>query len=367
MHRRHRIELVALVVALALFAFACSSGDDDDATSSTTTSTTSATKETSTKPTVPAAKTIGLAYDLAGRGDHSFNDAAAAGFEKAQKELGLELQEAKPDQSGSNREAVLQKLVDAGSDLTFGIGFLFTDPIAAQAKAHPDARFALVDGVVDAPNVASLSFAVNEGAFLVGAAAALTSKTGKIAFVGGVAIPVIKSVEAGYVAGAKYVRPDIQLDVRYITQPPDMNGFNSPPMARQIVLAQYDAGSDVVFHAARGSGAGVFVAAREYSEASRTHVWAIGSDSDQHTTVGDASLQSYILTSMVKKIDVAVYETIERQRDGTDIGGTTTVFGVKSGGVDYSTSGGFVDGIKSQLDGLKSKIVDGSITVPNAP
>ena len=211
------------------------------------------------------------------------------------------------------------------------------------------------------------TFAVNEGSYLVGAAAALTSKTGKIGFVGGVAIPVIKSIEAGYVAGAKAVKPDIQVDVRYITQPPDMNGFGSPPMARQVALAQYDAGVDVVYHAARGSGAGVFVAAKEHSEAHNTHVWAIGSDSDQHTTVGNASLQQYILTSMVKKIDVVVYDTIKRQHAGTDVGGTTTTYGVKSGGVDYSTSGGFVDGIKAQLEELKHKIADGSITVPDTP
>ncbi|MEN3273683.1 MAG: basic rane protein [Actinomycetota bacterium] len=364
--RRRRFSIAALAVPLALLAFACSGGDDDDATSTTST-VTSTTKPESTKPTVPAAKTIGLAYDLAGRGDHSFNDAAAAGFEKAQKELGLALEEAKPDQSGSNREAVLQQLLDAGSELIFGVGFLFTDPVAAQARAHPDARFALVDGVVDTPNVASLTFAVNEGSYLVGAAAALTSKTGKIGFVGGVAIPVIKSIEAGYVAGAKAVKPDIQVDVRYITQPPDMNGFGSPPMARQVALAQYDAGVDVIYHAARGSGAGVFVAAKEHSEAHDAHVWAIGSDSDQYTTVGNASLQQYILTSMVKKIDVVVYDTIKRQHGGTDVGGTTTQFGVKSGGVDYSTSGGFVDGIKPQLEELKHKIADGSITVPDTP
>jgi len=316
---------------------------------------------------VAAAKTIGLAYDLAGRGDHSFNDAAAAGFDRANKDLGLVLKEGKPDQIGSNRDAVVQQLIDAGSDLTFGVGFLYTDAITAQAKAHPDERFALIDGTVDAPNVASLTFATNEGSFLVGAAAALTSKTGKIGFVGGVAIPIIKSIEAGYVAGAKYVKPDIQIDVRYISQPPDMSGFGSPPRARQLALAQYDAGVDVVYQAARGSGAGVFVAAKDHSDASHSHVWAIGSDSDQHTTVGGGALQPFILTSMVKKLDVAVFDTIERQHAGTDVGGTTTVYGLKAGGVDYATSGGFVDAIKPRLEELRRKIIDGSITVPDAP
>jgi basic membrane protein A len=364
MRRLRRFELVAVIISLALLGGACSG--DDDAKPGATTSTTSRSKTTSTsRPSSPAGpvRTIGLAYDLAGRGDHSFNDAAAAGFDRAKQELGIALKEAKPDVTGSNRAAVVQKLVDEGSDLTFGVGFLYADPIAVVAKTHPGARFAIVDAAVDAPNVASLTFATNEGAFLVGAAAALTSKTGKIGFLGGVPLPEIKRVETGYVAGAKYAKSDITIDVRYVTQPPDMSGFSSPPKAHTVAASQFSSGVDVVYQAARGSGAGVFVAAKERSDASHTHVWAIGNDTDQHATV-DATLVTYILTSMVKKIDVAVYDTIERQHGGTDLGGTTTVYGVKSGGVDYATSGGFVDGIRARLDDIKRKIADGTITVP---
>jgi basic membrane protein A len=362
--RPRRFELVALVVSLALLAGACGGKDHDEQGKGTTTTSGRTSSTRSTASASEPAHTIGLAYDLAGRGDHSFNDAAAAGFERA-KQLGLELREAKPDATGSNREAVVQELVDGGADLTFGIGFLYADPIAAVAKAHPDARFAIVDGSVDAPNVASLTVATNEGAFLAGAAAALTSKTGTIGFVGGVPIPEITRVEAGYVAGAKYVRADIEVDVRYVTQPPDMSGFSSPPKAHAVAVSELDRGVDVVYQAARGAGAGVFVAAKEHSDASHTHVWAIGNDTDQHTT-GDATLAPYILTSMVKHVDVAVYDAIERQHEGTDLGGTTTVYGVKAGGVALATSGGFIDGIQARLDDIARKIADGSITVPSA-
>ena len=367
MRRHRRSEIVVLVLLLATLLGACSGKGDDDGGGHATSTTARRTTPSTRKPASAAApaRTIGLAYDLAGRGDHSFNDAAAAGFEKAKQQLGLALREAKPDETGSNRAQVVQQLVDGGADLTFGIGFLYADAISSVARAHPDARLAIVDAVVDAPNVASLTFATNEGAFVVGAAAALTSKTGRIGFVGGVPIPEIKRLEAGYVAGAKYARPDIQVDARYVTQAPDMSGFGSPPKAYAVAKAEYASGIDVVYQAARGSGAGVFVAAKERSEAGRTHVWAIGNDTDQHTTIGDATLAPYVLTSMVKHVDVAVYEAIERQHGGVDLGGTTTAYGLQAGGVGYATTGGFVDAIRARLDDIERQIVEGRITVPS--
>jgi len=354
--RHHRwFKVLALLFPLALLAAACG-GDDDDSASSGTTTTKAA-----------SGKSVGLVYDLGGRGDQSFNDAAAAGLEKAKKDFGITTKELEPDQGGENREELMRLLADQGSELIFGIGFLFEDSIKATAPDYPDAQFAIVDSVVDQPNVASLTFAENEGSYLVGAAAALKSKTGKIGFIGGVETDLIKKFEAGYVAGAKKIKPDIQVDVKYISQPPDFTGFNDPAKAKEIAAAQFGAGSDVVFHAAGGSGGGLFAAAKEYSDANNTHVWAIGVDSDQYKTAGDASLQPFILTSMLKKVDVAVYDTIKRFNGGTKVGGQATVYDLKAGGIDYATSGGFVDDIKSQLDDLKSQIVDGKITVPDKP
>jgi basic membrane protein A len=258
----------------------------------------------------------------------------------------------------------MRLLADDGNNLIFGIGFLFADSITAVAPDFPDASFAIVDSVVDAPNVASLVFAENEGSYLVGAAAALKSESGHIGFIGGVETDLIKKFEAGYVAGAKKINPDIKVDIAYISQPPDFSGFNDPAKAKEIAAGQYSGGADVIYHAAGGSGGGLFEAAKEASEGG-TQMWAIGVDADQYNVVDD-SLKPYILTSMQKKVDVAVYDTIKRATEGESVSGTT-VYNLEAGGVDYAKSGGFVDDISDQLDELKAQIIDGTITVPEAP
>jgi basic membrane protein A len=359
MRHQRWFKFLALLVPLFLLAAACGDDDDDSTSAGDGTTTTAAPAE--------GGKKVGLVYDLGGRGDQSFNDAAGAGLDKAKTDLGIEAEELEPDEGGENREELMRLLADDGNELIFGIGFLFADSITAAAPDYPDTQFAIVDSVVDAPNVASLTFAENEGSYLVGAAAALKSKTGKLGFIGGVEVDLIKKFEAGFIAGAKKIKPDIQVDVKYITQPPDFSGFNDPAKAKEIAAAQFGAGADVVYHAAGGSGGGLFSAAKEYSEANNTQVWAIGVDSDQYNTAGDDSLKPYILTSMLKKVEVAVYDTIKRFNDGTDVGGAVTIYDLKAGGVDFSTSGGFVDDIKSQLDDLKQQIIDGTITVPEKP
>ena len=170
-------------------------------------------------------------------------------------------------------------------------------------------------------NVKSMTFAEEQGSFLVGAAAALKTKTGKIGFIGGVENDLIKKFEAGYVAGAKAAKPDIEVAVQYITQPPDFTGFNDPAKGKEIATSMYSDGNDVVYAAAGGSGLGVFEAASETGK--QGEVWAIGVDSDQYNLV-DAALQPYILTSMLKKVDVAVVPVdrgprqrqVGRRRDG---------------------------------------------------
>jgi basic membrane protein A len=374
--RHHRwFRVLALLLPLLLLAAACGGDDDDDEASASA----------SDAPTTTAASgdegegegegddaeasdlSVGLVYDLGGRGDQSFNDAAGAGLDQAAEELGIEPEELTPDEGGENREELVRLLADQGSSLVFGVGFLFTDSIGAVAPDFPDTRFAIVDPSppVDAPNVANLGFAEHEGSFLMGAAAALTSTTGHVGFIGGVEIDLIKKFEAGYAAGAKHVNPDITVDVAYITQPPDFNGFADPARAKEIAAGMYESGADVVYHAAGGSGGGLFEAAAEASEQGGSQVWAIGVDSDQYNLV-DASLQPYILTSMLKKVDVAVYDTITRAAAGEDVAGNT-VYDLASGGVDYATSGGFVDGIAEQLDELKQQVIDGEIEVPEAP
>lgn len=364
MRHQRWFRFFALLIPLFLLAAAC--GDDDDSSSAgdktTTTAGDSGTTDTSESGGGPK---VGLVYDLGGRGDQSFNDAAGAGLDKAKTDLGVEATELEPDEGGENREELMRLLADDGNQLIFGIGFLFADSITAVAPDFPDTSFAIVDAVVDAPNVASLVFAEQEGSYLVGAAAALKSTSGHIGFIGGVETDLIKKFEAGYVAGAKKIKPDITVDIAYITQPPDFTGFNDPAKAKEIAAGQYGAGADVIYHAAGGSGGGLFEAAKEYSEAN-SQVWAIGVDADQYNVV-DETLKPYILTSMQKKVEVAVYDTISRVNDGDDVGGQVTVYDLKAGGVDYATSGGFVDDIAAQLDELKAQIIDGTITVPETP
>jgi basic membrane protein A len=365
--RHHRwFRVLALLLPLLLLAAACGDDDDDDEATAgdEPTETTAASEDEGGEDEGEASDvTVGLVYDLGGRGDQSFNDAAGAGLDQAVEEFGIEAEELEPDEGGENREELMRLLADQGTSLIFGVGFLFTDSITAVAPEYPDTRFAIIDGFVEADNVANLGFAEHEGSFLVGAAAALKSTTGSIGFIGGVEVDLIKKFEAGYVAGAKHVNPDIDIKISYITQPPDFTGFNDPARAKEIATGMYGDGADVVYHAAGGSGGGLFEAAAEAS-AGGTQMWAIGVDSDQYNLV-DESLQPYILTSMLKKVEVAVYDTIARAAAGEDVAGVTA-YDLAAGGVDYSTTGGHVDDIVDQLEELKQQIIDGEITVPDA-
>ncbi|MDJ0497707.1 MAG: BMP family ABC transporter substrate-binding protein [Acidimicrobiia bacterium] len=306
---------------------------------------------------------IGLVFDIGGRGDQSFNDSAAAGLDQAEEDLGIGASEASANDDGSNREELLNLQADE-SDLVFGVGFLFAEPMTNAAGANPEVNFAIVDDAsVDLPNVAGLVFAEQEGSFLIGAAAALKTTNNKVGFIGGVSIDLIKRFEAGFVAGVKHINPDIEIDIQYISEPPDFSGFTDPAAGKIVAQSMFEDGSDIVYHAAGGSGGGLFQAAKEYSEANNTKVWAIGVDSDQYLTAGEG-LQEYILTSMLKRVDVAVFSTIQSQVDGEFEGGTV-VFDLSVDGVGYSTSGGYIDDITDQLDGLKQEIIDGDIVVPS--
>ena len=367
---RKGFRLFALVAVLALVAGACGQEEAPPAGDES--------------PTGEPVQ-IGLVYDIGGRGDLSFNDAAAAGLDQAAGEFNVEVRELEPNQGGTNRGELLRLLAEQGFPLIIGVGFLFAADICATALEFPETNFGDVDGFISGEpldegetatcegaqdltpesNVASLLFAEEQGSFLVGAAAALKSQSGHIGFVGGVEIDLIKKFEAGFVAGAEHINPDIEVDIAYLTQPPDFSGFNDPAKGKEAAAGMYDGGADVVYHAAGGSGGGVFEAAKEASDASGEQMWAIGVDSDQYQSAPE-DLQPYILTSMLKRVDVAVYETIKAQVDGNFEGGYHT-FDLARDGVGYSTSGGFVDDISDQLEELKQQIIDGEIEVPTAP
>jgi len=238
-------------------------------------------------------------------------------------------------------------------------------------------KFGDVDGYIDHTtcdtcqdqtpegNVTALLFAENEGAYLVGCAAGLETKTDHVGFIGGVQIDLILKFQAGYDAGVAECNPEVTIDVQYISQPPDFSGFNDPAKAKTIAQGMYQDGADVVYHAAGGSGAGLFDAADEFSNENDTQVWAIGTDSDQYLTATPAQ-QDNILTSNLKRVDVAVYDTIRDFVQGKFTGGIKT-FDLKADGVGYATSGGFVDKYEDQLNQLADQIKSGDIKVPTVP
>jgi basic membrane protein A len=305
---------------------------------------------------------IGLAYDIGGRGDQSFNDSAAAGLDKAKTELGAAVQEAEAGngEAESAKEDRLRTLAQAGYSPVIAVGFAYATSLTKVAAEFPEVKFAIVDSSdAKANNITNLVFAENEGSFLVGAAAALKSKKANVGFVGGVQTPLIAKFEAGYEAGAKAVNPKITVQKKYLTQPPDFSGFNDPAKGNTAAQGMLDSGADVIYHAAGGSGSGVFEAAKA------GNAKAIGVDSDQAKTAAP-DVQDVILTSMLKKVDVAVFDFIKSVQDGSVKSGEQ-VYDLKRGGVDYATTGGQVDDIKTKLDGYKQQIIDGKITVPTAP
>ena len=321
---------------------------------------------------------VGLTYDIGGRGDQSFNDSAFAGIERAEAELGTPYTDLVPNDDGSNRGELLQLQADE-NDLVIGVGFLFADEVVEAAANNPDTLFAVIDDAMldfeaeGGPasrcadgNCAGLTFAEEQGSFLVGAAAALQSETGTVGVLGGVSgFGLIEKFEAGFQAGVAAVDPEIEIISQYITAAPDFDGFTAPDRAREIALSMYADGADVVYHAAGGSGGGLFEAAKDQSDSSGSKVWAIGVDSDQYNTV-DAELQEYILTSMLKRVDSAVFEITEDAANGEFESGNI-IYDLSVDGVGYSTSGGFVDGYVDQLEEFKAQIIDGTITVPTEP
>src|SRR5690349_14352868 len=303
---------------------------------------------------------IGLAYDTGGRGDRSFNDSAYAGVEAAIEEHGGEVQDPSPNADASNRAELLTQLADDGYNPIIAVGFAYGQDVATVAAQYPDVTFAIIDSSASAgpDNLTGILFAEEQGSFLAGVAAALKTETDHIGFVGGVDTQLIHKFEAGYVAGATAVNPDIKVDVSYISPEGDFSGFNDPAKGQIVAQGMYDAGADIVYHAAGGSGLGVFQAAA--ASGGR----AIGVDSDQYNTVEDPALKKVIMTSMLKRVDNAVHAFIGDFVDGKVTGGKDVVNDLSTDGVGLATSGGFIDDIKGQIDQYRQKIIDGQIKVP---
>jgi basic membrane protein A len=306
---------------------------------------------------------IGLAYDTGGRGDRSFNDSAYAGVEAAIKDHGGKLSELSPNSDASNRAELLTQLADDGYNPIIAVGFAYGEDVAKVAAQYPDVNFAIVDSSVTSTglkNLTGLLFAANEGSYLAGVAAALKTTTNHIGFVGGVDTGLIHNFQVGYEAGAKAAKPDITVDTQYISPEGDFSGFNDPAKGQIVAQGMYDKGADIVFQVAGGSGLGVFQAAAASNKR------AIGVDSDQYKTVDDPALQAVIMTSMLKRVDNSVQAFIDSFTKDKVEGGKDVISDLSTDGVGLSTTGGFIDDIKTKIDDYRQKIIDGKIKVPSA-
>ncbi|WP_082309989.1 BMP family lipoprotein [Nonomuraea sp. SBT364] len=349
-----RLATGTLAGAMLMAAAACGGGSTGGETTAST--------SPGTESSAPAASglKVGLAFDIGGRGDKSFNDAAYAGLEKAKTELGAEIKELSPASDGSNRAELLTQLVDAGYNPIIGVGFAYGEDIKKAAEENPEIQFAVVDSASNAANVTGLLFAEEQGSYLAGVAAATKAESGHVGFVGGVENDLIKKFEAGFVAGVKSVKTDAKIDVKYLTPDGDFTGFRAPDKGKVAAEKMFQDGAEVVYHAAGDSGLGVFQAAAAAKKK------AIGVDSDQRQTVTEPDLQEVIMTSMLKRVDVGVFEYIKAFQGGAK-GGTDIVYDLKVDGVGLATTGGEIDDIQDKIDAAKKDIIDGKITVPAKP
>jgi basic membrane protein A len=297
---------------------------------------------------------VGLVLDRGGKDDKSFNTSAYEGGMRAKAKLGIFLKyvEATDDNAF---EPMLRAFAQRDFDLIIGIGFAQKEAIGKAAAQFPKKQFVIVDAQVDAPNVKSLMFEEHEGAYLVGAIAAMTSKTAKIGFVGGMDIPLIRRFALAYEAGAKKINPQVDVLANYVGITSE--AWNNPPKGKELAVSQYEGGADVIFAAAGASGLGVFDAAEEKRK------FAIGVDANQNWTK-----PGLILTSMLKRVDEAVYSAIAEAKAGKFTSGVKH-FGLANQGIDYAVDQYnakiLTKQVRDRAEELKADIIAGKITVPD--
>jgi len=339
---KHKWPWLVTILAVLMLAVAGCGGDDEAATTG------GGGGATETSGGGEAIK-VGLVTDIGGLNDRGFNSLANKGLEDAKAQLGVE---GRVLESKSDADYIpnLSEFGDQGYDLIISVGFLMTDATTQAATAYPDSTFAIVDSAFDPPldNAQGLLFKEQEAGCLVGAVAGLTTKSNNITWVGGQQIPPVDRFIAGYQFCAKKVNPDIKVSGSY------SQDFVDQAKCKEIALDQIAKGSDVVFQVAGGCGLGALDAAKQKS------VWGIGVDADQ------SFLGAHILTSAVKRVDVAVFKTIEAVQKGEAIGGDITTFGLAEDGVALGTvSPDVPQDVLDQVDQLKQQILDGSLQIPD--
>ncbi|MGR4883132.1 BMP family protein [Streptomyces sp. LARHCF249] len=350
MRRITRIATVGLAsAALALSATACGGKKSSDTGSSDS-------KEA----------TAAIAYDIGGRGDQSFNDAAYAGLQKAESELKVKGAEAEPTDGEGEADKVqrLTELARKGNNPVIGVGFAYAPAIKKVAPKFPNTTFGIIDDTsVTGPNIANLVFNEEQGSYLAGVAAAKVSKTGTVGFIGGVEVPLIKKFEAGFAQGVKDTNPNAKVLSQYLTQPPNFDGFAKPDLGKAAAQGQLDAGADVVYAAAGLAGSGAIEAASAKGK------WAIGVDSDQYNQAGLSKYKDAILTSVTKDVSDSVFDLIKSVKDGKPTTGEIR-YGLDKDGVGLADSNPKykeMADVIAAVEKAKADIIAKKITVKTTP
>lgn len=299
-------------------------------------------------PALASDVSVGIVFSTGGLGDQSFNDAAYRGLEEAVADFGIDFSFVEPTDVAEMEEH-LRAYAQAGYNLVIAVGFQQESALEVVSEDYVNTNFAIIDAVVDNPNVANLLFAEHEGSFLVGILAAMMSETGTVGFVGGIESPVITRFQVGFEQGVAWANPDVNVLINYA------GSFGDPGRGKELAISQNERGADVIYHASGGTGNGVIEAAEEGG------FFAIGVDSDQdHLAPGS------VLTSMLKKVDVAVYELISEMVEGRFEPGIHT-FGIANDGVGLSemryTRDIIPDEVLAAVDEARTKIAAGELEV----
>jgi basic membrane protein A and related proteins len=313
---------------------------------------------------------VGIVFDIGGKNDRSFNAAAWEGVKRAQNDLDICLYDVEPG-NPTSIEPAMRAFAEKNFDLIIGVGFAQGPIMQRVATDYPNIKFAIVDGVIfeddgktPKHNVASLVFREHEGSYLVGMIAASKSKTGVLGFLGGMDIPLIHKFETGYAEGARSVNPNIQIVQNYVGVTD--GAWNNPGKGKELSLAQIEKGADVIFTAAGNSGLGAFDAVEQYGkdENGQARKFVIGVDSNQNGVK-----PGFVLTSMVKRVDNAVYDVVKEVLAGKFQGGFHA-FGLDKDGVAYAmddnNKGLIPDDVIAKTEEAKRKIVAGEIKVTDA-
>ncbi|WP_407271519.1 BMP family protein [Radiobacillus sp. PE A8.2] len=353
--------LLALLLSVGLILAACGTNGEDEEEETDTTNDGAANEGTNEEADTDF--TVGMVTDVGGVDDKSFNQSAWEGIKQFGEENGLvEGESYAYAQSSGDADYLpnLNRLTKDGYDLIFSIGFMLAESTGKIAEQNPDTNYSIVDEVVEADNVASIKFKEQQGSFLVGVAAALKSESGKVGFIGGAQSELIKRFEAGFRAGVASVDSAIEVQVQYA------DSFQDATKGKAIAANMYNSGVDVIYHASGATGNGVFAQAKDIKNSDPdAYVWVIGVDRDQHDE-GQIEDMNVTLTSMLKRVDVAVQDIAKRAMNGEFPGGETIEYGLEDNGIDVAKTNeeAYTDEINTAVEDWKQKILDGEVEVP---